>query len=164
MSREECMRKKQIINMLHCNNDDETQELGIKMAMMESDLNFVMQYASDPAYASNCAAIFTSLNYDTCKKYMDDLFSWIEDLNKYCAQDIYEYLKKAPGEIIFESFLIALDAAVKRNNVAMASILLLLVEDNLSLKRMTDVDSRCVEFINKCRKMEKIDCFWPKKA
>lgn len=122
--------------MLSCNNINEIQEKGIKLALLEDNLDFVIYYSSNPQYASNCAKIFTSLDYEKNKQYLNDLFTWIEDMNNVGAFEIYDYLKKAPADIICKEFLMAFDSAEKRKDREAKSTLLMLFEDNKNLKRM----------------------------
>lgn len=123
------MNKENIIEMLNCDNSGEVQQKGIELALAENDLDFVMYHSSDPAYATNCAKIITSLDYDKCKKYIGDLFTWIESFNNVGAEDIYDYLKKAPEEIIFEELVLAKKFAMRHNNVDALSILSMLEKE-----------------------------------
>ena len=123
------MNKENIIEMLNCDNSGEVQQKGIELALAENDLDFVMYYSSNPMYATNCAKIITSLDYDKCKKYIGDLFTWIESFNNVGAEDIYDYLKKAPEEIISEELVLAKKFAMRHNNVDALSILSMLEKE-----------------------------------
>lgn len=123
------MDKENIIEMLNCDNSGEVQQKGIELALAENDLDFVMYHSSDPTYATNCAKIITSLDYDKCKKYIGDLFTWIESFNNVGAEDIYDYLKKAPEEIISEELVLAKKFAMRHNNVDALSILSMLEKE-----------------------------------
>ena len=123
------MNKENIIEMLNCDNSGEVQQKGIELALAENDLDFVMYHSSDPMYATNCAKIITSLDYDKCKKYIGDLFTWIESFNNVGAEDIYDYLKKAPEEIISEELVLAKKFAMRHNNVDALSILSMLEKE-----------------------------------
>lgn len=123
------MNKENIIEMLNCDNSGEVQQKGIELALAENDLDFVMYHSSDPTYATNCAKIITSLDYDKCKKYIGDLFTWIESFNNVGAEDIYDYLKKAPEEIISEELVLAKKFAMRHNNVDALSILSMLEKE-----------------------------------
>ena len=127
------MVKSDLIRMLKVDNLQEIQDEGIRIALMEEDLSFIMYYSFDPLYADNCAKIFTSLDYSRCEKYFDDLFSWIEDLNRNGADEIFEYLSKAPGKLILPSFKKAIEAGLKRNNQNMVCFLKILLKENLEL-------------------------------
>lgn len=122
--------EKEIIEMLHCDSSKISQAKGIQLALQKEDLSFVMYYSSNPEYGDNCALIFTSLDYCRSEQYLDDLFSWIEDLNAVGAIRIFEYLIAAPAKLLLKSFLIALEAAVKRKNKAMINTLLSILEQN----------------------------------
>lgn len=130
------MLEDEIIEMIHCNSPAFVQNEGIKLALQKDDLDFVMYYSSDPAYAENCAKIFTSLEYQKCTRYFDDLFSWIEDLNTSGAIDIFEYLSCAPADLLLESFVVSLDAAVKRKNKTMLDILNMILQKNHKLNEI----------------------------
>ncbi len=130
------MSENEIIEMIHCDSPTCMQNKGIQLALQKDDLDFIMRYSSDPAYAENCAKIFTSLEYQKCTRYFDDLFSWIEDLNTLGAIDIFEYLASAPEALLLESFVVSLDAAVKRKNQTMLDILNMLLEKNNKLKML----------------------------
>ena len=123
------MNKENIIEMLNCDNSGEVQQKGIELALAENDLDFVMYHSSNPMYATNCAKIITSLDYDKCKKYIGDLFTWIESFNNVGAEDIYDYLKKAPEEIISEELVLAKKFAMRHNNVDALSILSMLEKE-----------------------------------
>ena len=123
------MDKENIIEMLNCDNSGEVQQKGIELALAENDLDFVMYHSSDPTYATNCAKIITSLDYDKCKKYIGDLFTWIESFNNVGAEDIYDYLKKAPEEIISEELVLAKKFAMRHNKVDALSILSMLEKE-----------------------------------
>ena len=123
------MDKENIIEMLNCDNSGEVQQKGIELALAENDLDFVMYHSSNPMYATNCAKIITSLDYDKCKKYIGDLFTWIESFNNVGAEDIYDYLKKAPEEIISEELVLAKKFAMRHNNVDALSILSMLEKE-----------------------------------
>ena len=123
------MNKENIIEMLNCDNSGEVQQKGIELALAENDLDFVMYHSSDPTYVTNCAKIITSLDYDKCKKYIGDLFTWIESFNNVGAEDIYDYLKKAPEEIISEELVLAKKFAMRHNNVDALSILSMLEKE-----------------------------------
>ena len=120
--------------MLNCDNSGEVQQKGIELALAENDLDFVMYHSSDPTYATNCAKIITSLDYDKCKKYIGDLFTWIESFNNVGAEDIYDYLKKAPYEIIADELMEAKIFATRKNNEDALSILLLLEKERRFLE------------------------------
>ena len=122
--------EKEIIEMLHCDSPKTIQTKGVQLALQKEDLSFVMYYSSNPEYGDNCALIFTSLDYCRSEQYLDDLFSWIEDLNAVGAIRIFEYLIAAPAKLLLKSFLIALEAAVKRKNKAMIDTLLSILEQN----------------------------------
>lgn len=134
------MSENEIIEMIHCNSPTCTQNKGIQLALQKDDLDFVMYHSSDPAYADNCARIFTSLEYQKCARYFDDLFSWIEDLNSPGAIHIFEYLISAPSNLLFRSFVIALEAAVKRKNETMLDILKMILEGNYELESLIKKD------------------------
>ena len=128
------MNKENIIEMLNCDNSGEVQQKGIELALAENDLDFVMYHSSNPMYATNCAKIITSLDYDKCKKYIGDLFTWIESFNNVGAEDIYDYLKKAPEEIISEELVLAKKFAMRHNNVDALSILSMLEKERYNNK------------------------------
>ena len=129
------MDKNTIIEMLSCDNAKEIQEKGIELALLENNLDFVIYHSSNPEYANNCAKVFSSLDYEKSKHYINDFFTWIEDMNNVGAFEIYDYLKMAPVEIILEDFLIALDSAKKRKDKHAMSILLMLLKDNKGLSK-----------------------------
>lgn len=141
-------RREQIIQMINYKSTEEMQRKGVKMALSEVDLDFIMYYSSDPTYADNCAKIFTSLPYDKCEKYFDDLFSWIEDLNQPGAQEILEYLAAAPAELMLNSFCISLEASIKRKNKMMAEGLLMIISENKQLEMLVKNDDRLSKWLN----------------
>ena len=130
------MDKNLLVKMLHCDNPITVQEKAIQIALKEEDLDFILYLSENPCYAKNCAKIITSLKYERTQKYFDDLFSWIEDLNQPYAFDIFDYLKKAPGNLLINDFIRALDASVKRKNEAMKNVLIMLLKENDELYDM----------------------------
>ena len=128
-----------IIELLHYQQPEYKQKLGIRLALNESDLRPLLYYAERPEYGENISKIFVSLDYYNCFKYFDDLFSWIEDLNTPGALRIFEYLIQAPAEILYQSFEVALLSALKNNTPAKNNMILLLNQNtdlfNLLKKR-----------------------------
>ncbi|MBQ4586141.1 MAG: hypothetical protein IJA82_08050 [Clostridia bacterium] len=125
------MDKVDLISILEKENLKDLEEF--TKSLTQEDLHLIMYHSSDPRYADNCAKIFTSLDYSRCEKYFDDLFSWIEDLNRIGAYEIFEYLAKAPGSLILPHFKRATDAGIKRDNKNMLCFLKMLVKENLEL-------------------------------
>jgi len=125
------VREMEILD-LYYRRSIENQSLGIELALKEADLSILLEKAEDPEYSENIAKIFTSLEYTECKKYFDELFSWIEDINTPGAVTIFDYLAKAPGELIYDSFIKAYEAAKKRRNTEMQYTLTGLKEQNYS--------------------------------
>ena len=130
------MHKEKIIEMLNCHNSNNIQQKGINLALKQKDLDFVMHYSSHPAYAKNCAKIITSLKYDKSKKYIYDLFVWMESFNNVGAQEIYEYLKKAPTEVIYNEYVSAKASAQKRNDVDALYILNLFERERQGIENL----------------------------
>lgn len=124
--------------MLNCDNSGEVQQKGIELALAENDLDFVMYHSSNPMYATNCAKIITSLDYDKCKKYIGDLFTWIESFNNVGAEDIYDYLKKAPYELISDELTASKTFAIKHGNNDALLILTMLEKE-----RQENEDKEC---------------------
>ena len=124
----------EILDLLSYMQPIENQRLGIELALKEADLSILLEKAEDPEYSENIAKIFTSLEYAECKKYFDELFSWIEDINTPGAVIVFDYLTKAPGALIYDSFIKAYEAAKKRRNTEMQYTLIRLKEQNYSLK------------------------------
>ena len=128
------MEKEEIIRMLSFRRPIEIQKKGIKNALLQKDLHFLLFYAEDMEYSENCAKIFTSLNYSEVKIYLDDLFDWIEDLNTPSAIVIFDYLINCPGSILYNSFHKALLTSLKRKSKQMYDNLLLLFKQNIELQ------------------------------
>lgn len=128
------MEKKEIIKMLSFHQPIDIQQKGIKNALLQKDLHFLLFYAEDIEYAENCAKVFTSLNYSEIKIYLDDLFDWIEDLNTPSAIVIFDYLINCPGSILYNSFHKALLTSLKRKSKQMYDNLSLLFKQNTELQ------------------------------
>ena len=96
------IEKAKIIQKLHCENQIKTQQEGIELALMEDDLNFIMRYSRKSQYAKNCAKVFCSLPYQQCEQYFSELLNWMEDFNSVGAEEIFNYLSKAPKSLVYK--------------------------------------------------------------
>ena len=125
--------KEDIIEMLHYGQPIEVQKKGIELAMGMEELFFLLEKAELPEYSDNCATVFTSLDYVRCRKYFDELFAWIEDINAPDAIRIIDYLSAAPCETVYDSFKNATSACLKRVNSANAQTLKMILRANREL-------------------------------
>ncbi|MBQ7907070.1 MAG: hypothetical protein IJ309_03750 [Clostridia bacterium] len=146
------MNREEIIKMIDYSSSKDVQNEGVRLALQEEDLDFVMYHSFNQIYADNCVKIFTSLPYDKCQRYFDDLFSWIEDLNRTGAQEILEYLSKAPAERIFKSFGVALEASIKRKSRSMMYGLLLILRENNQLEVLVKNNNKLAIYLSEIKK------------
>lgn len=128
------MNVEKIVQMLSCNQPDDIQQNGIELAIKEHDLQYLLYYSENPEFGDNISQVFSALPYEKSKKYMYDLFSWIENINSVGAERILCYLKRAPANIIYEEFLRTFLSLVKRKNFQSFESLLLIWDENLELQ------------------------------
>ena len=122
-----------IVQMLSCNQSNDIQQNGIELAIKEHDLQYLLYYSENPEFGYNISQVFSALPYEKSKKYMYDLFSWIENINSVGAERILCYLKQAPANIICEEFLRAFLSFIKRKNLQSIESLYLIWNENLEL-------------------------------
>ena len=104
--------------------------------MKYDNLSLLLPYAESPEYGEKIAIIFSSLDYENCSKYFNDLFSWIEDINTPGAMRIFEYLKMSPAELLYDEFKISAEASLKMRSKSLLNNLRIILFDNLELQKM----------------------------
>lgn len=132
-----------IIKKLHWKQPEKIQNEGIKLAILNEDLSFILDYCNDPNYAHNCAKIFSLLPYEKTEKYFDRLFLWIVDLNNEGAQIIENYLMKAPAKLIYDYFIEMAkynSACINKKDGTLFWSLLWIMQENQELYKMLDKD------------------------
>lgn len=129
------MNIRDVIEMLNYNNPLDIQQAGIKLALHTSDLKTLLEYSEFLEYGDNIAKVFTSLTYEQNSIYVDDFFSWIEDLNTPGADLILNYLENAPGKWIENGFRRAFYAANKSRDKHSVSSLKIIFWKNSELQK-----------------------------
>jgi len=117
------MMNKKILNMLNCDNPKIIQVIGIYLGRKISDLSLFLQPIQidnknySKKYWKNCSIILYSKDDEQLKKYLPELFEWIQDINWPGSFRIYFRLKKFSPIIIKESLIKAIDKAIKTNDI-----------------------------------------------
>ena len=92
-----------IFQMLSWNNDEETQEKGLREAKKLQHLfvffqPIVDQPMSSKAVWENCAKVIASKNDAALERYFYPMFEWLQDMNWPGAQRIFDRLLAFPAE------------------------------------------------------------------
>ena len=106
----------QIFEMISWNNDEETQNKGIKEAKKIKDLSVFMQPIEDKSIWENCAKVLADKSDEVLIPYLIPLFEWLQDMNWPGAWLIYDRLKMMPAKDIEVPFNISLSLADKYND------------------------------------------------
>lgn len=107
-----------ILQMLDCCNDIETQNKGIKLAENITDINIFIQ-PMYPLYNKNvwenCAVILDKRSDEELKPYLKQLLEWLQDLNWPGTFIIIDRLKRFNGELLFPFYTAAINETLKRS-------------------------------------------------
>lgn len=134
------MRKEEIINSLNENQSTCVQNKAIELALKETDKSFLLPYAENIEYAENCAKIFVSLTDVEIENYLEELISWVEDLNTPGAIKIFERLMKCSGKILYYSYKQAIYRSKKRKTKSFYNNLLLIFKGNKDLQNFMEIN------------------------
>ncbi len=99
-----------------------------------------MKSAETVVQGEEIAKILTSLEYEEASDHFYDLFSWIEDLNTPGAIQVFEYLIKAPAELLYPDFKIAAEASLKMRSRSLFINLGIILRDNHKLCQMLRIN------------------------
>lgn len=108
----------EIMKMLNCKNDIETQELGIQLA---SKLNCIDVFIQPDNYGNkgvweNCAKIIATKNDNELEPYLINLLNWLQDINWPGALIILKRLKNYQGIQLVKNLELIIDTANTMNN------------------------------------------------
>lgn len=82
-----------IFKMLSWNSSEKEQLRGIDEAKKIEYLSVLFQPIEDKSVWENCAKVISSKSDNELKKYMNNMFEWIKDMNWPGAFDIYARIK-----------------------------------------------------------------------
>ena len=83
-----------IFKMLSWNSSEKEQLRGIDEAKKIEYLSVLFQPIEDKSVWENCAKVISSKSDNELKKYMNNMFEWIKDMNWPGAFDIYARIKR----------------------------------------------------------------------
>ncbi|MBE6551261.1 MAG: DUF5071 domain-containing protein [Ruminococcaceae bacterium] len=106
------------------------------MCDMKHKHEILLRFAETAEHGEEIAKILTSLEYEEASDHFYDLFSWIEDLNTPGAMQVFEYLKKAPAELLYPEFKTAAEASLKMQSRSLFLNLCELLSCNSGLYRI----------------------------
>lgn len=135
------MMNKKILSMLNWDNPKIIQIIGITLGRRIKDLSLFMQpiKIEDKIYSKkywkNCSIILYEKSDEELKKYLPDLFEWIQDINWSGSFRIYFRLKKFSSIMIEEPLIEAIDKAIEKNDVNWLNYISGLIE-NESIKEI----------------------------
>ena len=88
-----------IFKMLSWNSSEKEQLRGIDEAKKIEYLSVLFQPIEDKSVWENCAKVISSKSDNELKKYMNNMFEWIKDMNWPGAFDIYARIKRMNGKL-----------------------------------------------------------------
>ena len=101
-----------IFKMLSWNSSEKEQLRGIDEAKKIEYLSVLFQPIEDKSVWENCAKVISSKSDNELKKYMNNMFEWIKDMNWPGAFCILDRLKRMINEPLYQhSYNICLKCA-----------------------------------------------------
>ena len=102
-----------IFKMLSWNSSEKEQLRGIDEAKKIEYLSVLFQPIEDKSVWENCAKVISSKSDNELKKYMNNMFEWIKDMNWPGAFDIYARIKRMNVDCIMEFCIIQKNGDIK---------------------------------------------------
>ena len=103
----------ELFEMLDCNNDKETQKIGIEEGMKVKNWLIFVRPVENKNIWENCAKIIASYSDEELKIYLGKAFEWLQDANWPGYDIIYNRIKIMPAEMIINEYRKALEDAQK---------------------------------------------------
>ena len=118
-----------IFKMLSWNSSEKEQLRGIDEAKKIEYLSVLFQPIEDKSVWENCAKVISSKSDNELKKYMNNMFEWIKDMNWPGAFDIYARIKRMNVDCIMENYIYAIKIALKYQDINWLDYLSGLIEN-----------------------------------
>lgn len=101
-----------VMDMLDCNNSEEIQEKGIKLAKQIKDLSVFLQPTGlihDKNVWENCARIVCKRSDVELAPYLTSLLAWLQDLNWPGVFIVIDRLRSFSGDLLLKPFIQTID-------------------------------------------------------